>query len=58
LFLSDASATLDATNTALNYLRADYEREQAEISERKREKREKWEKWVSGNSFLTPLTTN
>ena len=36
--LTDASATLDATNTALNYRSADYERKQAKISQRAEQK--------------------
>ena len=39
--LTDANATLDATNTALNYLRADYERQQAEETKQLRRDEER-----------------
>lgn len=38
--LTDATAALDATNTALNYLRADYERQQAEQTKQLRQQAE------------------
>ena len=38
--LTDATAALDATNTALNYLRADYERQQAEQTKQLRQEAE------------------